>query len=202
MILCVMNCTHIYLFYSITAEIVNQFKNQNIQLQWQELQNQILTQNYNRTAKDELHKIQINQELDKWKKGNEIVQKKLDEKVDELRAKFADLEFALNHDVGNLEKKFDQVPKVCLLYSVVVNICNWKPRQYDSFIQICPTRVLFLNLMLLLCAALCSQFGGNDSCLDVRKDLVSCFKSKKDGRECDAFVELLENCTKQTVMSA
>lgn len=46
------------------------------------------------------------------------MQKQLDEKVDELRAKFADLEFALNHDVGNLEKKFDQVPKVGFLYRV------------------------------------------------------------------------------------
>ena len=99
--------SHIYL-----AEIVSRFQSKEIQLKWQSLQNSIPTDHNNRTAKEELRKLEVERKIQEWRDDNDIVQKKLDEKADELRSSFADMEFALSHDISKLEKKFDSVPKV------------------------------------------------------------------------------------------
>ena len=82
-------------------------------MKWQSLQNSILTKRQNRVDKEELRKLQIESSLDQWRKENDAVQNQLDDKTDTLRNEFADVSFALTHDVGNMEKKFKSVPKVC-----------------------------------------------------------------------------------------
>mmetsp|Transcript_8043 Transcript_8043/g.10045 ORF Transcript_8043/g.10045 Transcript_8043/m.10045 type:complete len:170 (-) Transcript_8043:844-1353(-) len=139
----------------LQAEIVNAFQNKNVQLKWQNLQAQILANSENRVAKEELRKLHIDNEIEKWRTMNDAQQQALDDKVDSLRAQFADTEAALTFDVNKMEKKFQSVPK----------------------------------------------FGSGDSCLNTRNDLVSCYKSKADIRQCDAFAQAMELCTKQTVMS-
>ena len=47
-----------------------------------------------------------------------------------------------------------------------------------------------------------TQFGGENSCFSERSDLVSCYKNKSDTRECDAFVQAMERCAKQSVMGS
>jgi len=104
-----------YLFTTtiiIIAEIVNSFKNQEIQFKFMQLQNQILTNHNNNTAKNELRRMEVESQMKEWREGNELVQKQLDEQMDGVRSKFADVQVGLNYDVGLLEKKFETVPKV------------------------------------------------------------------------------------------
>ena len=52
-------------------------------------------------------------QIHEWREQNEFVQQQLDEKVEMLRNRFTDVEFALEHDVRKLEQRLDStVPKV------------------------------------------------------------------------------------------
>ncbi len=105
-------------FLSIThpllvAEIINTFQNQELQLKWQNLQSKLLSQQQTRITQDQLRSLEIDQQFTKWKTHNEKVQSQLNDKIDSLRDKFADVNVALEHDLKNLEKRFGQsVPKV------------------------------------------------------------------------------------------
>mmetsp|Transcript_17276 Transcript_17276/g.21111 ORF Transcript_17276/g.21111 Transcript_17276/m.21111 type:complete len:170 (+) Transcript_17276:68-577(+) len=46
------------------------------------------------------------------------------------------------------------------------------------------------------------KFGGNDACIDARGGLMACYKNNSDIRKCDVFVQAMENCTKQTIISS
>lgn len=99
--------------YSLIAEIINTFQNQELQLKWQNLQSKLLSQQQTRITQDQLRSLEIDQQFTKWKTHNEKVQSQLNDKIDSLRDKFADVNVALEHDLKNLEKRFGQsVPKV------------------------------------------------------------------------------------------
>ena len=106
---------YLFIIYSTpkTAEIISQFQNKEIQAKWQQLQNDILSNHNNRQAKNELRKLQVEHQIHEWREQNEFVQQQLDEKVEMLRNRFTDVEFALEHDVRKLEQRLDStVPKV------------------------------------------------------------------------------------------
>ena len=47
------------------------------------------------------------------------------------------------------------------------------------------------------------KFGStNNACIQLRMEVASCLKDSKDSRSCNGFVEALERCTKQTVVSS
>ena len=105
---------HVFIYSTPkTAEIISQFQNKEIQAKWQQLQNDILSNHNNRQAKNELRKLQVEHQIHEWREQNEFVQQQLDEKVEMLRNRFTDVEFALEHDVRKLEQRLDStVPKV------------------------------------------------------------------------------------------
>ena len=95
-----------------------------------QLQNQILTNHNNNTAKNELRRMEVESQMKEWREGNELVQKQLDEQMDGVRSKFADVQVGLNYDVGLLEKKFETVPKVRWCNNILVR------RMYGRKLQI------------------------------------------------------------------
>jgi hypothetical protein len=95
----------------MTAEIVNSFQSEVLQTQWEKLQAKILTNHNERVTQAEARNAAVEEELTKWRNHNEVVQNSLDQKIDELKAKFADSSVAIAYDVGKLEEKIGNSPK-------------------------------------------------------------------------------------------
>mmetsp|Transcript_13694 Transcript_13694/g.28198 ORF Transcript_13694/g.28198 Transcript_13694/m.28198 type:complete len:178 (-) Transcript_13694:206-739(-) len=45
------------------------------------------------------------------------------------------------------------------------------------------------------------KFGRGEACVSARADLAACLKETDDFMKCDRFIDILEHCTKKTVMS-
>jgi len=104
------NCHNLH-SETYAAEIVNAFQSEELKTQWEKLQAGIITNHEKRVSKAEARSATVEKELTRWRKDNEAVQSALDQKIDELKAKFADASVAIAYDVGKLEEKIGSSPK-------------------------------------------------------------------------------------------
>lgn len=119
----------VFLSNQLQADIVQSFQSEALQTQWEKLQAKILTNHRERITQDEIRKAQVQEEIQKWRKHNDAVHASLDQKLDELRAKFTDAKVAITYDVEKLEGKLGKVPKfggtdgACLDVRMAVSNC-------------------------------------------------------------------------------
>lgn len=99
---------HNFLF---PADIVQSFQSEALKTQWEKLQAKILMNHKDRITQDQVRKAQVQEELSQWRKHNDAVHASLDQKLDDLRAKFSDAQVAVSYDVGKLEQRLEKVPK-------------------------------------------------------------------------------------------
>lgn len=90
---------------------MNSFQSEVLKTQWEKMQARILTNHEDRVTQIEARNVHVEEELTKWRNHNEKVQNLLDQKREELKSKFEDSAFAIEHDVGKLEKKIGNSPK-------------------------------------------------------------------------------------------
>lgn len=94
-----------------SADIVQSFQSEALKTQWEKLQAKILMNHKDRITQDQVRKAQVQEELSQWRKHNDAVHASLDQKLDDLRAKFSDAQVAVSYDVGKLEQRLEKVPK-------------------------------------------------------------------------------------------
>eukprot|EP00558_Chaetoceros_sp_UNC1202_P007214 CAMPEP_0197245702 /NCGR_PEP_ID=MMETSP1429-20130617/10409_1 /TAXON_ID=49237 /ORGANISM="Chaetoceros sp., Strain UNC1202" /LENGTH=185 /DNA_ID=CAMNT_0042706245 /DNA_START=38 /DNA_END=595 /DNA_ORIENTATION=- len=101
----------VFLSNELQADILGAFQSQVLQTQWEKLQTKIMVNHNERISQNELRKLQVEEEVARWKKDNDEVQNILDERMEGVKSQFWDLEVALQQDVQNLENKVGNVPK-------------------------------------------------------------------------------------------
>lgn len=92
----------VFLSDQLQADLVSSFQSSILQQQWNLLQTDILSRRNERLSKEVDRKVQVEEELMKWRAQNEQLQANLDDSMDTLKAKFNDLAVSMQYDTNKL----------------------------------------------------------------------------------------------------
>jgi len=105
------NNSGVFLTQDFQSDIIQAFQSKTLQQQFQKLQTNILTSYNESISEDELRREKLQRDLIKWRDENTHVHKQLNERMDDIRAKFSDMEVSLRYDLGKIEEKKNIAPK-------------------------------------------------------------------------------------------
>jgi DNA mismatch repair ATPase MutS len=86
-------------------ELMGNFQSKILQTEWEKHQQSILTAAQKRKAVEEQWQSEFEQKLQRWRQRNEVIQSQLDQKLDDLRAKYSDYAAEIKWDVQKIEDK-------------------------------------------------------------------------------------------------
>mmetsp|Transcript_22005 Transcript_22005/g.47956 ORF Transcript_22005/g.47956 Transcript_22005/m.47956 type:complete len:167 (-) Transcript_22005:125-625(-) len=102
----------IFLSEDLQSKVMADFQSAHLKEEWENRQRAILAARSERIAEDERRRAGLEAELKLFRVRNAETQAKLDAKIDDASARFADLQIELKYDVDRLEKKLGSGPKV------------------------------------------------------------------------------------------
>eukprot|EP00560_Eucampia_antarctica_P006154 CAMPEP_0197824468 /NCGR_PEP_ID=MMETSP1437-20131217/1698_1 /TAXON_ID=49252 ORGANISM="Eucampia antarctica, Strain CCMP1452" /NCGR_SAMPLE_ID=MMETSP1437 /ASSEMBLY_ACC=CAM_ASM_001096 /LENGTH=170 /DNA_ID=CAMNT_0043424093 /DNA_START=68 /DNA_END=580 /DNA_ORIENTATION=+ len=143
----------IVLSEELQTEIVQDFQNKVLKEEWEKRQKSILVASNQRIAMDEKRREDLENKLEAWRKGDDNIQKNLDEQIDGLKARFADAEVEIIFDVSKMEKKIGSAPEfgdgsACLDLRAILTDCYNKEKDirlcdiHVQAVEACTKRVI------------------------------------------------------------
>ena len=95
------------LFYhsSTIDELMATFKSKILQVEWEKHQKSMMNSAQQRLASEEKWQSEFRQKLQRWKERNDTIQTQLDQKLDDLRARYSDYSAEIRWDLQKMEDR-------------------------------------------------------------------------------------------------
>ena len=106
------------------------FQSKILQMEWEKHQTSILNAAQQRLASEEKWLSDFQQKLQRWKQRNESTHAQLDQKLDDLRARYSDNAAIINWDMQKIEdkEKNTQVRShgIIIVYNLIIPLNKYK----------------------------------------------------------------------------